>query len=143
MVRHSKRFSAEDYHLKGLDLAAKALGHAVRNWKHGDQPKLVVRGAPVGTDAELIERLNADSSPTELDIIIRHYSAEETEIRNDLREASLVLMPSKKEGFGLDGLEAIAMGVPTLISDQSGLAMTLKLHVPQLADEWILPVRAR
>ncbi len=130
----------EDYKLKGLDLAAKALGRVVGNWKHGNPPRLVVRGAPVGTDAELRQCLNRDSNPIELDIVIRNYSASEVEIRNDLREASLVLMPSKKEGFGLVGLEAIAIGVPTLISSQSGLAETVRLHAPQFANEWILPV---
>ena len=130
----------EDYQLKGLDLAAKALGKVCIAWKDATSPKLVVRGAPIGTDEELRKRLNNDSSPTELDIIIRHYSADETEIRHDLREASLVLMPSKKEGFGLVGLEAIAAGVPTIISAQSGLAETLRRYAPELANEWILPV---
>ena len=130
----------EDYQLKGLDLAAKAFGRVVANWKHGNAPKLVVRGAPIGTADELRRRLAEDSAPTELDIVVRHYSADETEIQNDLREASLVLMPSKKEGFGLVALEAISQGVPTLISDQSGLADTLRQHAPQAANEWILPV---
>lgn len=130
----------EDYLLKGLDLAAKALGRVVSNWKYGSAPKLVVRGAPVGTEAALRERLGKDCAPTDLDIVVRLYVANETEIRNDLREASLVLMPSRKEGFGLIGLEAIACGVPTLISAQSGLAETVKLLTPHLASEWILPV---
>lgn len=130
----------EDYQLKGLDLAAKALGKVVANWKQGNAPKLVVRGAPLGTDEALRERLSKDSAPTTLEIVVRHYSADETEIRKDLREASLVLMPSRKEGFGLVGLEAIACGVPTLISASSGLAETVKFHAPQLANEWILPV---
>jgi glycosyltransferase involved in cell wall biosynthesis len=130
----------EDYRLKGLDLAAGALGRVVANWRQGSAPKLIVRGAPVGTDAELRHRLAKDSAPTDLDIVIRYYSADETEIRNDLREASLVLMPSRKEGFGLVGLEAIACGVPTLMSDQSGLAETVRLHARHLAEEWILPV---
>lgn len=130
----------EDYQLKGLDLAAKAFAKVVANWKQGNAPKLVVRGAPVGTDETLLKRLRTDSDPIALDIVVRHYSADEREIRNDLREASLVLMPSKKEGFGLVGLEAIACGVPTLISASSGLAETIKFHASQLANEWILPV---
>ena len=130
----------EDYQLKGLDLAAKALGRVVAGWKLDNAPKLVVRGAPVGTDAELRGRLNADSFPTELDVVVRHYSADETAIRSDLREASLVLMPSKKEGFGLVGLEAIACGIPTLVSAASGLAATLRLSAPKHANEWILAV---
>ena len=130
----------EDYQLKGLDLAAKAFARVVVGWKQGTPPKLIVRGAPIGTEAALKNRIAEDSSPTELDVVIRRYSADETEIRNDLREASLVLMPSKKEGFGLVGLEAIACGVPTLISAQSGLADTVERAAPQLAKEWILPV---
>ncbi|MFL6256124.1 MAG: glycosyltransferase [Pyrinomonadaceae bacterium] len=130
----------EDYQLKGLDLATKAFSRVVKNWRQGNPPKLVVRGVPIGTDAKLKSRLNEDSESIELDIVIRHYSADETEIRSDLREASLVLMPSKKEGFGLVGLEAIACGVPTLISAQSGLAETVRRHAPHLANEWILPV---
>jgi len=130
----------EDYQLKGLDLAAKALGRVVAAWKQGNPPKLVVRGAPIGTAEALRERLGRDSAPTELDIIIRHYSADETEILSDLREASLVLMPSRKEGFGLVGLEAIACGVPTLIGGQSGLSETLRREAPELAEGWILPV---
>ena len=69
---------------------------------------------------------------------IKCVDAKKTEIRNDLREASLVLMPSKKEGFGLVGLEAIACGVPTLLSAQSGLAETLKKFAPDHAPGWIL-----
>lgn len=38
------------------------------------------------------------------------------------------------------GLEAIACGVPTLISASSGLAETVTFHAPQLANKWILPV---
>jgi glycosyltransferase involved in cell wall biosynthesis/tetratricopeptide (TPR) repeat protein len=130
----------EDYQLKGLDLAAKAFGRVVANWRQANPPKFIVRGAPVGTDDALRSRLTEDSAPTEIDIVIRHYSADETEIRNDLREASLVLMPSKKEGFGLVGLESIACGVPTLISALSGLAETVSRYAPELAPEWILPV---
>lgn len=37
-------------------------------------------------------------------------------------------MPSKAEGFGLVGLEAIAAGTPLLISHRSGLAELLVEH---------------
>ena len=56
------------------------------------------------------------------------------------REATLVLMPAQTEGFGLVGLEGIACGVRTLISERSGLAETLRQKVPDSANEWILPV---
>jgi glycosyltransferase involved in cell wall biosynthesis/tetratricopeptide (TPR) repeat protein len=131
---------AEDYTLKGLGLAARALGRVVADWRSGKPPKLIVRGAPLGSGDALRERLVKDSGTSELDVVVRHYAADEQEIRSDLLEASLVLMPSLKEGFGLVGLEAIACGVPTLISEKSGLAETLLRHVPEYATEWILPV---
>ncbi|XP_035677972.1 uncharacterized protein LOC118416817 [Branchiostoma floridae] len=62
---------------------------------------------------------NLDSS--DLIPILRTYGTHQ-DIRNDMMSAHLVLMPSRSEPFGLVGLEAIAAGVPVLISDQSGLA---------------------
>ncbi|XP_019624634.1 PREDICTED: uncharacterized protein LOC109470229 [Branchiostoma belcheri] len=44
------------------------------------------------------------------------------DIAQDMQQAHLLLMPSRAEPFGLIGLEAIAAGIPVLISDKSGLA---------------------
>src|SRR5262249_35140632 len=38
---------------------------------------------------------------------------------------SIVVMPSKREGFGLVALEAIAAGIPVLVTAESGLAELL------------------
>ena len=54
-------------------------------------------------------------------VIARPYSADRDDIRKELLQASLVLMPSHNEAFGLAGCEAIAAGIPALISDESGL----------------------
>jgi len=51
-------------------------------------------------------------------------------------------MPSRKEGFGLAGLEAIVAGVPLLVSSESGLALLLKQSLPD--EDWkrlVVPVR--
>ena len=40
--------------------------------------------------------------------------------------STCVLMPSRSEGFGLVGLEAIAFGVPVLVSAESGLGRVLR-----------------
>jgi glycosyltransferase involved in cell wall biosynthesis len=49
-------------------------------------------------------------------------------------------LPSRTEGFGLAALEAIALGVPVLISEQSGLSDTIKRICPELAKQVVVPV---
>ncbi|TPG40509.1 glycosyltransferase [Sphingomonas koreensis] len=57
-----------------------------------------------------------------LKAVVRPFSPVAAELAADCRRASLVLMPSRTEGFGLVGLEAICAGVPGLVSAESGLA---------------------
>ncbi|HYN78114.1 MAG TPA: glycosyltransferase, partial [Lamprocystis sp. (in: g-proteobacteria)] len=52
-------------------------------------------------------------------------SAQVERLQEDLRRASVLLMPSRSEGFGLVAMEAIAAGVPILVSDRSGIAELL------------------
>ena len=51
--------------------------------------------------------------------------------------SSLVLMPSRVEGFGLAGLEAITSGTPVRISGASGLGMLLEELLAQDMPEMI------
>lgn len=54
------------------------------------------------------------------------YMENQDELYDMLKKQSLSLMLSREEGFGLVGLEAIAAGVPAIISKQSGLYEFLK-----------------
>lgn len=113
---------AEDEEIKGMDLAADAIA---RVRARGTQAVLVVRGAQPGTGQELQKRLTARvKAPNS--VRVKEFSADVETIREDLLRSSIVLMPSRTEGFGLVGLEAIECGVPTLVSDQSGLAQLLR-----------------
>ncbi|XP_019634965.1 PREDICTED: uncharacterized protein LOC109477946 [Branchiostoma belcheri] len=58
------------------------------------------------------------------------YGTQE-ELCEDMRKADVVLMPSRAEPFGLVGLEAIAAGVPVVISNKSGLAKFLTKQDPE------------
>ncbi|WP_437938427.1 glycosyltransferase [Sorangium sp. So ce341] len=116
---------AEDWRLKGIDIAVRALGTYP-----GQAPELMVRGVPEGGAHEFMTRISS-LAPR---LLVRPfgYSADEETIDADVRMASLVLMPSRREGFGLVGLEAISASVPVLVSDQSGLGQLLReIGTPQ------------
>jgi glycosyltransferase involved in cell wall biosynthesis len=51
-----------------------------------------------------------------------------------------VLMPSRHEGFGLVGLEAISAGVPVLVSEQSGLGALLHEHKTASVQRAVVPM---
>ncbi|XP_019630680.1 PREDICTED: uncharacterized protein LOC109474759 isoform X2 [Branchiostoma belcheri] len=53
------------------------------------------------------------------------------QLSREMQRAHVVLMPSRAEPFGLVGLEAIAAGVPVLVSDKSGLAWFLQSLGPE------------
>ena len=117
----------EDYELKGLDLAARAVADA----RHRHSIELWVRGAPDGTGEALRARMRKDARDPGLPVVVRYYTADVNALATDLRTASLVLMPSRSEGFGLVGLEAIIAGLPVLISGASGLAQLLEENLPR------------
>jgi glycosyltransferase involved in cell wall biosynthesis len=118
---------AEDAELKGLDIAARAVAQAARHLREQSGVELLVRGAPEGGSAELRNRLLAwAGSPPGFEIVVRPYSVDALHLAAELRSASLVLVPSRSEGFGLSGLEAILAGVPVLVSGASGLGELIR-----------------
>ncbi len=116
----------DDIDIKGLDIAAKAVGHAVNlTDQHEPYVELFLRGAPSGESAALHRAILEWSGLPSLQVTIRNYTTDKVELQHDLRRASLLLMPSRAEGFGLVGVEAIMAGKPALISDKSGLGMLM------------------
>jgi glycosyltransferase involved in cell wall biosynthesis len=118
----------EDAELKGVDLAAAACGR-VATWMHEDGlrgVRLLVRGAPAPVVDDHRNKIVRWAGNPLLDVVVRSYTSAQPRIDEDLRTASLVIMPSRREGFGLVGLEAITQGVPVLISSESGLADLLR-----------------
>lgn len=117
----------EDADLKGLDIAARAVGQALR-WRSRPEPEIefVVRGAPVSSGEELRRKVQDWAQLPTLNVVVRPYTDTADRLTADLRRASLVLMPSRAEGFGLVGVEAIVAGTPALVSAASGLGMMLE-----------------
>ncbi|MGW7130094.1 caspase family protein [Streptomyces bobili] len=132
----------EDAQLKGVDLGARACGlvHDLRTKASTEPIELVVRGAPAGMADIQQERISDWSGVPGLDVVVRAYSRDPRRLDADMARASLVIMPSRREGFGLVGLEAIIRGVPLLVSDKSGLALLLREFLNGDADPLIVPV---
>jgi glycosyltransferase involved in cell wall biosynthesis len=116
----------EDYYLKGVDIAAKAVGlTASRRQSTATVLELMVRGARADTSAKLQAQIRDWSGSRAFSIVVRPFTTNTESLDADMRRASLVLMPSRAEGFGLVGLEAIVAGIPVLVSNQSGLGQLL------------------
>ncbi|XP_078697419.1 uncharacterized protein LOC144925314 [Branchiostoma floridae x Branchiostoma belcheri] len=104
--------------LKGHDLVGESMRDVV---KRVANMRWCVRGISED-DWETSQKILEDAlNSPDLNPTLRSYGTQE-DIRDDMETAHLVLMPSRSEPFGLVGLEAIAAGIPVLISDKTGLA---------------------
>ncbi|WP_405443051.1 glycosyltransferase family 4 protein [Streptomyces avidinii] len=130
-----------DARIKGVDLAARAVGHALGLNHPFTEWDLLVRGAAAGTSEELHARLLRWIGHRAANVIVRPYTTDRAALRRDLLSTSLLLMPCRVEGYGLVGQEAIMAGTPVLISDRSGLGALLREVLPaELAHRVVVPV---
>jgi glycosyltransferase involved in cell wall biosynthesis len=132
----------EDAHLKGLDIASKAMGQALK-WRPraASDIEFVVRGAPASSGEQLRLQVQKWAQLPALNVVVRPYTDTGERLTADLRRASLVLMPSRAEGFGLVGVEAIAAGTPALVSGTSGLGLLLEETLePDDAQRVVVPM---
>ncbi|WP_217207014.1 glycosyltransferase family 4 protein [Streptomyces sp. AC550_RSS872] len=134
-----------DEGIKGVDLAARAVGAAMSGRSPHREVELLVRGAKPGEGRALKERLEDIADCPAVKVLPRNFTDDLAAIRDDLRTSSLVLMPSRVEGFGLAGLEAITSGTPVLISGASGLGRLLEellsQDMPEMINRLVVPVR--
>ena len=111
------RGDAEDFQLKGFDIAGKAV--AQLNDTH-----LVFVGAPKGKHEDIAKRLRECGIPAHR-LTVRSFLQSREDLKRLFCEVDLVLMPSRTEGFGLTGLEALSAGLPVLVSKNSGFGEAL------------------
>ncbi|XP_066265741.1 uncharacterized protein [Branchiostoma lanceolatum] len=113
---------------KGLDFAAKAVARVAE--RSHERIQLRICGVSEEEYQASMNILQASiNSGNLIPTLLPHGTQED--ICRDMQQAHLVLMPSRTEPFGLIGLEAMAAGVPVLISDQSGLATLVKKVIPE------------
>ena len=107
----------EDFELKGIDIAGKAVAEL-------EDTRLVFVGAPGGKHDEIAKWLKECGVPLSR-LKVRGFVEDRESLRCLFQEADLVVMPSRAEGFGLAGLEALSAGLPVLVSRNSGFGKAL------------------
>ncbi|XP_066271949.1 uncharacterized protein [Branchiostoma lanceolatum] len=108
--------------LKGYDLSANAMGKVI---KLRPNTKWRARGIKREDFSESKAIIQANTSKFEFAPFTPLKYSTQADLSKDMQQAHVVLMPSRAEPFGLVGLEAIAAGVPVLVSHKSGLAWFL------------------
>ena len=111
------RGDAEDFKQKGFDIAARSVAAL-------SDTILVFVGAPNGKHEEIAKRLIDFGIPPNR-LKVRGYMDSREDLKRLFCEVDLVLMPSRTEGFGLTGLEALSAGLPVLVSKNSGFGGAL------------------
>ncbi|XP_066269088.1 uncharacterized protein [Branchiostoma lanceolatum] len=109
--------------LKGYDLLAKAMGKVM---EHLPDTTLRIRGITPEDFSDSKAIINANKGRFDFVHFTPLKYGSQEELSKDMETADVVLMPSRAEPFGLVGLEAIAAGVPVLVSHKSGLARFLQ-----------------
>lgn len=115
--RQTKRmlvFGRADDPVKGAMQAAKMVKKLNAQ---GIDVDLIVRGVPEG---KLRDQLRLLQRAAGRDVDVRPYTLDREEILADMRDANVVLMPSRAEGFGLVATEAAGAGVPIVVPSTSG-----------------------
>ena len=112
------RGDVEDFELKGFDIAGKAIAAL-------QDTRLVFVGAPDGKREEIAKRLKEYGVPASR-LNVKGFVRDRESLKSLLQQADLVVMPSRTEGFGLTGLEAMSAGLPVLVSRNSGFGEALR-----------------
>jgi len=102
-----------DIYVKGLDVLLKAW-EKIRDPCGGQDALLLIIGSG-HDDAEFRQRLAALGSPSIR--WIDRYETDRTVMRRYLSAADLYVLPSRRDGFPVAPLEAMACGLPVVASD--------------------------
>ena len=121
-------FAGATIHRKGIDVLLDAFAR-VRESLPG-KARLVVVG-PRGDSHALLER------PGIGDVVVRPRVAQ-AELAQLYREADCFVLPSRHDSFGMAVLEAMACGLPAIVSEMVGASEAIE----EGANGWVLPVGA-
>lgn len=133
----------EDFQLKGVDIAYRAMELVYQQWDLKTngvniKPRIIIRGGKEGSDRNLIKKFKEISQSSNLQYIIRNYSPDIEKINEEIKRCAITLMPSRAEGFGLVALEAMSLGRPFLVAENTGLAFLLQEIAPHEYHHWVI-----
>ena len=112
--------SCEDFNVKGFNMAAEAIAEL-----KDDPYQLKFLFSPREDGKEIADKL-LQHGISRNQLIVRSFNSNREVLGNLFCEVDLAIMPSRTEGFGLCGLEALSAGLPVLVSGNSGLGGALK-----------------
>lgn len=121
------RMEKENNELKQIPLALHAIGRYTKQLDSDSKPQVKCFGYSEDSVENQQQLLNEVFKEAEAIIpgIANKYIEDEYTLFNEIRNASLCIMPSYYEGFGLAAYEAIAAGVPVIITKNTGLYQLL------------------
>lgn len=130
------RVEESNQKVKQISLAIGSYARAIAKDKEfhiiGEDSRLYVIGYKREDNEYLkqeVQRLNKEAeiiAGKMCNIIPFPYISERKKLEDKITEASVAMMLSFHEGFGLVGYEAIAAGIPVIISENTGLYIFLK-----------------
>ncbi len=141
--------------LKQARLGIAGFSHAIRRADHDtllpevfkgeNEPRIVLRGIDVSDANEQNQESSLKQFAEEfagryVNLLPKPFTSDRRALFEDLRTASVALMPSWHEGFGLVAWEAIAAGVPIILSKKSGVFQFLSEFKHGKCLNWIIGV---
>ena len=111
------RGDAEDFKLKGFDIAAKAVGQL-------QDAILIFVGAGNKQQDGVADNLQQCDIPPDR-LRVRTFIESRESLKKLFRQVDVAIMPSRTEGFGLVALEALSAGLPILVGGNSGFGKAL------------------
>ena len=112
--------SCEDFNVKGFNMAAEAIAE-LKDASY----QLKFLFSPREKGEEIADKL-LQHGISRNQLIVRSINDSRDVLANLFCEVDLAIMPSRTEGFGLPGLEALSAGLPVLVSGNSGLGEALR-----------------
>ena len=113
-----------DFEVKGYDIAAKAFADHVLKSKPHIKLRFVGASEKSQGGKKILESFR-DWGVNYGQFVVKQL-ASRMKLKEELKRVDLAIMPSKAEGFGLVGLEALSAGLPLLVNFQSGFAKALE-----------------